>query len=214
MRVRCKINEFIVYMKKNLHIEDVTSINFVALGDSLTDGWMERHGYMEWLQRLLSEQFQDVEINCQALGIPGDPSSGGLRRLSQALSGKPDVLILQFGLNDALMGYPPHSLYDNYRKMIDITRKDTPGVLPVAISSVFIPSSEIYNVALDFYQRIQQAAADEDVPYIPVHEYMAQEIGSGPWSRLYQYDGLHPTLEGYRVMALALLKGLLPLLVR
>jgi lysophospholipase L1-like esterase len=48
---------------------------------------------------------------------------------------------------------------------------------------------------------------DYRIPVVPVHEYWKKTIRDGIlFESLVQYDGVHPTEEGYRLMAEAVMK--------
>ena len=89
----------------------------VCLGDSVTHGCFElvdlpdgrfdttyrpHEGYPARLQRRLNDLFPAAAPCVMDAGISGDSAAGGLQRLERdALSLKPDLVIVNFGLNDA-----------------------------------------------------------------------------------------------------------------
>ncbi|MFI5328460.1 MAG: GDSL-type esterase/lipase family protein, partial [Candidatus Rokuibacteriota bacterium] len=76
----------------------------VAFGDSLTSGLgvPADQTYPALLgERLRREGFAYKVVNA---GVSGDTTAGGLRRVDWALRLKPEIVILELGVNDALRG--------------------------------------------------------------------------------------------------------------
>lgn len=78
------------------------TIRILALGDSNTLGWLGKgdHNWPKYLQETLrkhSNRF--VVINA---GVYGYSSFQGLRRLEEALSLQPDIVLVSFGWNDSV----------------------------------------------------------------------------------------------------------------
>src|SRR5580765_4977898 len=79
----------------------------LAFGDSLTAGLglPADAAFPSRLEaRLRSEGTLAHVVNA---GVSGDTTSGGLARLDWVLAGKPDIVILELGANDALRGIEP-----------------------------------------------------------------------------------------------------------
>ena len=79
-------------------------IHIVALGDSLTSGWLVRHdqAWPAQLQAALRKKGYDVTV--KNAGIPGDTARNALRRFDQAIDPDTDICIVEFGLNDRHRG--------------------------------------------------------------------------------------------------------------
>ena len=57
-------------------------------------------------------------------------------------------------------------------------------------------------IAYKYYDCLNDIAAGNGVPIARVHAYWEKEIAAGmDFSRLVQADRVHPTVEGYRLMA-------------
>lgn len=91
----------------------------VAFGDSLTYGiGSERGGgYVSMLS-------QELGVPIENLGVPGDTSADGLRRLSEVIAKKPTVAIVLFGGNDLLQKVPATETAKNLA-LINATLKNT-----------------------------------------------------------------------------------------
>lgn len=80
----------------------------VALGDSVTQGWMElgrldpEAVYHHRLQRMLEQKHPAATFSAINAGCGGEGAPGGLKRLERdVLRHGPDLLLLAYGLNDA-----------------------------------------------------------------------------------------------------------------
>lgn len=73
----------------------------MAFGDSLTYGTGSERGggYVSFLS-------EELHVPIENMGIPGETSLDGLKRLGQVMARKPDVVIVLFGGNDYLQKIP------------------------------------------------------------------------------------------------------------
>ena len=78
---------------------------FVAANDQFIPHHMPDQGYVAKLGRKLNELFPVAAVTMLNAGISGDGSAGGLERLERdVLSFKPDLVIVNFALNDSMSG--------------------------------------------------------------------------------------------------------------
>lgn len=184
---------------------EVTTI--VALGDSLTRGWMVRKGYLEFLDEMLRDKYPAAKFSIVNQGIPGDTAEGGLERLGDdVIDRDPHCTFLQFALNDAFIGVNPSVFKNTMLAMIDTLRSDTDSDI-ILVTSVYIHQSSENDLAERFYAKLDELAAEYSLPIARVHEYWKKKVLEGAeFSRLVQYDGVHPTVEGYRLMAEAIME--------
>lgn len=178
----------------------------VAFGDSLTQGWMTRKGYVDFLHEMLQEKYNG-SIEMINRGIPGNTSDDGLARLRRdVLDRDPHLVLIQFALNDAYMGSSPGRLKKNIKSMIDRIRLDTSAEI-LLLTSCAINHEEENRVARAFYQSIIDLGDEENLPVARVHRYWEEKIREGiPHRSLVQGDMVHPTVEGYRLMAEAIME--------
>lgn len=86
---------------------------WVAFGDSLTEGHGAGNG---GYPALLSAR---LGVPIQNLGVSGETTSDGVRRLSEVESLNPRVVLLCFGGNDVLRNLPREQMFENISAMID-----------------------------------------------------------------------------------------------
>ncbi len=173
-----------------------------ALGDSLTYGWMTEYGYLDYLKSMLKKKYPGSRFKLVNRGIPGDTAKDGLRRVdSDVISLSPDLVLIQFALNDAYMGYTPDDFRKNIDSIIAKIRKNTSAEIAL-LTSVSLLNPGENRVALEFYNKISESGTENSIPVIYVHKYWVEKISAGIiHPLLVQGDGIHPTEKGYEFMA-------------
>jgi lysophospholipase L1-like esterase len=181
-----------------------------ALGDSLTYGWMVRKGYLDFLEEMLREKYPASDFRILNRGIPGDTSRGGLERLQhQVMEHEPHLVMLQFGLNDALAGFTPQAFYYTMKSLVDDIRGKIPAEI-LLMTSVKPLDRELEALAAPYYKMIEDLAGTESLPVVLVHRYWEEQIAGGVSHRdLVQEDMAHPTVQGYWLMARAIMEFLI-----
>ena len=184
-----------------------TPLVIAALGDSLTNGWMVRKGYLDFLNEFMKKRFQESKITLLNKGIPGDTAQGGLHRLERdVLRHKPDCVFVQFGLNDAFVGCSPELYRKNIEMIISRIMEGSNSEIVLIASNCL--GSDKENVFIEvFYNQLEELAKLYRLPIARVHEYWKHKISEGvDFKSLVQFDLVHPTAEGYRLMAEAIME--------
>ncbi len=182
-------------------------LTIVALGDSLTQGWMVRKGYIDFLEEMLVERYPRSNPSILNRGIPGDTAEGGLQRVRMdVIDENPDCALIQFALNDAFTGYSAERFRNNIQAIISNIREDTDAEI-VLVTSVCLGNALEDSMANRFYSQLESLAIENELPLARVHEYWKERIAAGiEFRTLVQFDQVHPTTEGYRLMAEAIMK--------
>jgi acyl-CoA thioesterase-1 len=176
----------------------------VAFGDSLTAGLgvPADQTYPALLgERLRREGYPYKAVNA---GVSGDTTAGGLRRVDWALRLKPEIVILELGVNDALRGQDLASVRANLDQLV--TRFQAAGAR-VLVAGMRLPPNYGTPYADDFYRLFSEVARVRNAPYLP---FFLEGVGA--IARLNQADGIHPTAEGYALVVEHLWPFLVPLL--
>ncbi len=184
-----------------------TPISIVALGDSLTQGWMVSKGYIDFLREMLRMKFPESRFKLVNSGIPGDTADSGLYRLTgDVLYYNPDCVFIQYALNDAFSGFTEQQFKNNIKGMIEKIKENANTDI-ILITSDYIGDNDDNRSVERYYQQLTVLGEDYRIPVALVHEYWKKKITDGiPFESLVQYDGVHPTEEGYRLMAEAVMK--------
>jgi len=172
-------------------------LEIVALGDSLTAGYQlgSREGFVPQLQTWLSEE-AGVPVRVHNAGVSGDTSAGGRTRLAWSLgaakSGKPDLVILELGANDALRSLEPSFTRANLTAIMDELQKRN---VPVVIAGMQAPP----NLGPDFAKEFNSIYPDLARTYkATLYPFFLDGVAANP--KLNLADGIHPTAEGISII--------------
>ena len=176
----------------------------VFLGDSLTAGLGlgEEAAYPALVGQLLAKRGFPVRI--VNAGISGDTTAGGLARVDWLLALKPDILLVALGANDGLRGQPVASIEANLR---EIVRRARAGGVQVVLAGMKMPPNYGPDYTGDFEGLFARLAREFDLPFLP---FLLQGVAAD--SQLNQDDGIHPTAEGQRRIAVLVADLLQPLI--
>jgi acyl-CoA thioesterase-1 len=176
----------------------------VFLGDSLTAGLglaIEESVPALIQQRLDKGGYAYEAVNA---GRSGDTSAGGLSRLDWSLDGDVRVLVIELGANDGLRGLPVAAMKQNLAEII--TRSKQRGIT-VLLTGMEAPPNYGEAYTSEFRQAFRDLAREHDVAFLPFYL-----DGVAGMASLNQGDGIHPNLEGSRVVERTIWKHLEPLL--
>lgn len=165
----------------------------MAVGDSLTAGLRvaEEDSYPARLEQLLVAS----GLNYRVIngGISGETSSGALARINWILKAKPDIVILETGANDGLRGIDPDLVRENIENSIKILLENKVGVVLTGMNMTA-------NLGADYVKRFNSIYPDLAARYPVIFmPFFLEEVAAEP--ELNQPDGIHPTGEGYRIIA-------------
>ena len=178
----------------------------VVLGDSLAAGYglNEGESFPDRLQERLNAGGYGLEV--ANISVSGDTSAGGLRRLDWALEGEVRVLIIELGGNDGLRGLPVEDLRANLAAIIE--RGKARGATVVLTGMEAPPNfGPAYTAA--FRRVYQELAASYRVALVP---FLLEGVAGIPDLNI--SDGIHPNLQGARLVEGNVWRVLQPLLKR
>ena len=177
---------------QNSHSEGI----IVAMGDSLTEGLgvAEESAYPARLQKLL--QSGGYAYRVVNAGISGETSSGARSRIRWILKLNPDIVILETGANDGLRGIDPGLIRENIAYMLDqFASRD----VIVVLAGMKMLSNLGPQYTREFEKVYNDAARGQDVIRVP---FILEGVAG--IADLNQPDGIHPTSEGYEIIAATL----------
>lgn len=155
----------------------------LAFGDSLTHGTgaAEEQSYPAVLGRMLGQRI----VN---LGIPGEVTAEGLKRLPAVLDEyNPTLVILCHGGNDFLRRHNQEETKRNLGSMIGLIRERGADIILIGV-----PKLGFGLVVPEFYAAI---AEQNQVPY--ESSILLELLGDSDMKS----DPIHPNASGYRLMA-------------
>lgn len=203
-------------------LEKGEHIKIAALGTSLTGGkWRWFDVLKEWLDEEYPGQvlYRNEGVGASASSYP--PGNSGLDKVKIVAEFKPDVVFIEFAVNDA---YKPYNISvdesrDNLISIINTLKNANPEVEIIL---------QTMNVVIDMPERNMTEATkrSELSEYLEMYRRVAKERGLllidhyPNWKRYLKIegrdayirivkDGIHPNMEGYREILLPELKRVL-----
>ncbi|TVQ15083.1 MAG: hypothetical protein EA361_06455, partial [Bacteroidetes bacterium] len=161
----------------------------IMLGNSITNG-------ANW-----SELFNNPNIRNR--GISGDNTFGILHRLEEVTASRPEKIFLLIGINDISKETPVEVILNNYRRIVERIREDSPDTR-LYLQSIMPTSNEFdhfpraYNREKEIEavnQGIEMLAARYGATFIDLHPHFLDEHGK--LNKEFTNDGLHLMGEGY-----------------
>ncbi len=149
--------------KTRQDLEAGSNATIVAFGDSITAGFAVRRGFPSFWRERLQQKFPEAKVEMINSGISGDTSQDGLARLDWAvLSYEPDLITINFGINDAVLDISLDEFKTNLIKMIRRIRSG-PGSEILLLSSQPLETPPYDRIVQDYYRAVEDVAREMDV---------------------------------------------------
>ncbi|ABK13990.1 MAG: SGNH/GDSL hydrolase family protein [Methanothrix sp.] len=179
----------------------------VAFGDSITAGYAVRHGFPYFWKQALQEKYPDARIEMHNEGVSGDTTRDGLARLEHSvLYHRPDLVTINFGINDAAYGIGLDEFRANLSRMVEIILSECCSEI-ILLSSQPLLTPYYDKLVLDYYSAIGEVAAAMGVGFVDVYAAWMVRVRSGMPLESLVLPGLdHPNEDGYRIIAEELMK--------
>jgi acyl-CoA thioesterase-1 len=183
-----------------------TPKTILFFGDSLTAGYglSPEEAFPALVEKALVKKGKAVKVT--NAGLSGETSAGGLARIDWILRAPVDVFILELGANDGLRGLPLEQTRKNLQAIIDKVKAKYPKV-KIVVTGMMVPPN-LGKAYTDEFQKIfPDLAKKNNATLIP---FLLQDVGG--IEKLNQADGIHPNIEGHKIVAGNVLKVVEPLL--
>lgn len=167
--------------------------NVVVFGDSLVEGVgaTTKGGFVE----LLSKKTNAPMVN---LGVSGNTTLDGLKRVEEIFEHDPKVVILLLGGNDYLKKISKEETSKNLEKIIDKIHEKGAVVLLLGVRGGFLKDN--------FKDLFEELVKKKKVAYVP------DVLDGIIFERSFMSDGIHPNEKGYEIISKKVSTILLPLL--
>ncbi|MBB3145612.1 acyl-CoA thioesterase-1 [Phyllobacterium trifolii] len=172
----------------------------VGFGDSLMSGFQLpiQDSFTAQLEKALKDK--GVNVTITNAGVAGETTTDGVSRLDWSVPEGTDLVILEFGANDALRGIDPAISEKN---LSDILEKLKQRNVQVILAGMLAPPNMGNDYAEKFNAIFPRLAKKYDVPLYPFFLDGVATVKS-----LQLEDGEHPNTEGVAKMV----EGFLPLM--
>jgi acyl-CoA thioesterase-1 len=167
----------------------------IFYGDSITAGY--GIGTEFAFPNLIGERLKEngVEVEVVNAGLSGETSAGGLTRIDWMLNRKFDVFVLELGANDGLRGIPVAETKKNLQAIIDKVKSKYPDT-KIVIAGMMVPPNMGQDYAQSFEGVFKEIASQNNAALIP---FLLKDVGGV--EALNQPDGIHPNVQGHKIIA-------------
>jgi lysophospholipase L1-like esterase len=192
----------------------------VAFGDSITQA-VEVEAEQRWvmlLQAKLQQCVSAVPVRVVNAGVGGNTSREGIARIEESvLAHHPDLVLVEFGGNDATMDTARHVHIEEYRSNLDVIRRkivEEAGAVMMLLT--FPPIVDAWHKwgqhdyfrnagGLDaciepYRQYTRDYARSQGITLIEIDHALREAAGNDRWERYLRPDGVHLTAEGNAVV--------------
>ena len=174
--------------------ENVKTILF--FGNSLTAGY-GLDDPSEAFPALIQQKIDSLGLPYKVInaGLSGETTAGGVGRIDWLLKQQVDVFVLELGANDGLRGVPVSETSANLQKIIDKVEAKYPDAKQVLLG-MQVPPNMGSAYATRFVSVFREIAEKNNMVFLP---FMLEGVAGNPELKL--RDGIHPTAEGYKIVA-------------
>jgi acyl-CoA thioesterase I len=176
----------------------------VCYGDSLTAGagLESTASYPANLQHMLDDKGYHYRVVNE--GVSGDTTKDGLERIGRVIDRRPQIVVVEFGGNDGLRGLPVSFAQQNLATMIDRLQHNGSKV---ALAGITLPPQYGTDYIGRFDAMYPTLAKQFHVPLLP---FLLQDVYGVEGD--IQQDGVHPTAQGAKQVAMNVEKLIQPML--
>jgi acyl-CoA thioesterase I len=164
-------------------------------GDSLTAGYglSPEEAFPALVEKKLVKNGKPSKV--VNAGLSGETSAGGLTRIDWILRQPVDIFVLELGANDGLRGLPLDQTQKNLQAIIDKVKARYPKVR-VVVAGMMVPPNMGQDYTTKFRKIFPDIAKKNNATLIP---FLLQDVAGD--EKLNQADGIHPNVEGHRIVA-------------
>lgn len=164
-------------------------------GDSLTAGYglSTEEAFPALIEKELNKS--DKKVKVVNAGLSGETSAGGLSRIDWILRQPVDVFVLELGANDGLRGLPIEQTRKNLQSIIEKVKTKYPDC-KIVLAGMMVPPNMGKQYTDEFKSIYPELAKNNKATLIP---FILEDVGG--IEKLNQADGIHPNVEGHKIIA-------------
>lgn len=127
-------------------------------------------------------------------GLSGETSAGGLSRIDWVMNVPVEVFILELGANDGLRGLPLESTRENLQGIIDKVKQKYSNV-KIVLAGMMVPPNMGETYSNEFVKIYPELSTKNNATLIP---FLLDGVAGNPDLNL--PDGIHPNIEGHKIV--------------
>ena len=165
-------------------------------GNSLTAGYgLEDPD--EAFPAVIQQKIDSLKLPYKAInaGLSGETTAGGVSRINWLLKQQIDIFVLELGANDGLRGIPVAETKKNLQSFLDTVKTRYPKAKRMLLG-MEVPPNMGGKYASEFRLIFREVAEKNNIPFVP---FMLEGVAGN--AKLNLRDGIHPTGEGYKIVA-------------
>lgn len=177
-------------------VKKSTTKTILFFGDSLTAGYgLEDEN--DAFPTLIQSKIDSLSLKYTVInsGLSGETTAGGKNRLNWVLNQKIDIFVLELGANDGLRGVSLKETRENLQTIITAVLKKN-AATKIILAGMQLPPNMGDTYATGFKIIFSELAKKNKLHLIP---FLLEDVGGIP--ELNQADGIHPTIEGHKIVA-------------
>mgnify|MGYP000362629348 FL=1 len=176
--------------------EKTNSKTILFFGDSLTAGY-GLDDVDDAFPGIIQAKIDSLSLDYTVInsGVSGETSAGGKSRIDWVLNQDIDIFILELGANDGLRGVPLKQTKENLQAIIDAVLKKNANT-KIVLAGIQLPPNMGIDYITEFKTIFPELTTKNKLALIP---FLLKDVGGIP--TLNQADGIHPTIEGQKIVA-------------
>lgn len=169
--------------------------NILFFGNSLTAGYGLEMS--QAFPALIQEKIDSLGLNYNVInaGLSGETTAAGKNRVEWVLKQPVDIFVLELGANDGLRGIKPEETKKNLQEIIDKVKTTYPEA-KILLIGMQIPPSMGQTYTSQFREIYPDLAHENDISLVP---FLLDRVGGE--RHLNIEDGIHPNVEGHKILA-------------
>lgn len=181
----------------------------LCFGDSITAGY-GLDDSNDAYPAVLQSKIDSLGLNYTVInsGVSGETTAGGKSRLPWIMNQPIDIFLLELGANDGLRGISLKETRANLQAIIDGIRKESPNT-KIILAGMELPPNMGQDYTSEFRTLYAELAEQNDLTFIP---FILKDVGG--IAELNQNDGIHPTVEGHKIVAQTVWEVLKPMVTQ
>jgi acyl-CoA thioesterase-1 len=188
------------------------TINLVFHGHSVPSGYFNTpnvktlDAYPQLVLQALKQKYPYAVINVITTAIGGENSSSGAKRFKKdVLPHRPDVLFIDYALNDRKLGL--EQTEKNWRKMIrQALKKKIPVILLTPSPDTSVEWTKAENELAQLAAMITRLAREYGIGLADSYGAFIEAVNEGRNIKEYMSQSNHPNRKGHELIAAAIIK--------
>jgi acyl-CoA thioesterase-1 len=167
----------------------------VFFGNSLTAAYQlsPEQGFPALIQQKIDSL--GLPYTCVNAGLSGETTADGANRIEWVLQQPMDIFVLELGGNDALRGLPIDASRKNLQTIVGKVKAARPDC-KIVVAGMLAPPNLGATYTNAFRGMFSELAEKEGAALIP---FLLEGVGGVPALNL--EDGIHPNVEGQKIVA-------------